>query len=363
MKLFLITLLVLFPAMSFAQDQLLSDEVLEAAPQDMLEAPAADSGAQVEAPAQADEIKLDDGLAAPAATKDVVVQIKKGDAPLTPLSAGYTPFDGIDFDTLNNDISSMMFSSEQVDLLYSRIRKFKLSGGNIESVIATSEDGALSEEEQKYTFVTFYLASILYPSDGDWSIWLNNEKIRKESATELATVEIKKVSENHIVLEYKTDPQQFTVNAPTYKNILNRVTPEDSLGDEQPWDFISKDKNIKVASSVAVVQFKLRMGQTFSLYDMEVKEGQYTPAGAAPVATDASADQPIDEMLDAGQDVDMLDSKPQSIDSLKKDKSEDVPAAKKDEAPNSAPKPVDPAEKKAKEGEEKARANAEAEKK
>jgi len=194
---------------------------------------------------------------------------------------GYQPFDGEDFTLLNSPISSMFFSPEQIDLLYNSLKRYKQSGGNLAATIrkvGVNVQGEEISEEQVFVPITFYLASLIYPADKDWTIWLNGKKIRKENEkTELKDSVVTNINSNHVVIDATLEAGTLNMNSPEYKTKLLPVTEPDG---KRNWDYASEDGKIKLDSAAGVVRFKIGMNQTFSLYDMVIKEGIYMPVVA-----------------------------------------------------------------------------------
>jgi hypothetical protein len=196
-------------------------------------------------------------------------------------------FDGKNFDTLNLDFKTLLFNREQVDIFHDSLAKGKMAGKIVEVVEGVGEDIselAGVEEEKKIEAKTFYLASILYPKDKKWTIWVNNERIRdKQESAEITVVE---VTENSVVFEFASDKMADYIEG--YQQLILGV----GENQEADWNYVSKDGNVKL-SSQGLVRFKLKPNQTFVLKDISITEGKVGVAEAvavpAPVNTEGGS--------------------------------------------------------------------------
>ena len=288
MNILLTLIVLLFSSAVFAQEELELTPTADAQAEDPLYKDA--TILEATEGSDAEPINFDTDKAAATETSDAIEALtavanpEKDDLSST---SGYVAFNGVDFDTLNSNIDSLFFTREQLDLLYSKIRKFKLTGKNVpeasDNASGTSgTSGAATGEDAKYTYVTVYLGSILYPSDGDWTIWVNDTKVRKENAeSNDSGLVIKSVNQNSASILYHEDVKKLLVNSPNYKTQLKHLdSPETDDGSGHSWDYVSDDGTMKLESNTGVVLVKLKISQTFSLYDMQIMEGRYQPAGA-----------------------------------------------------------------------------------
>ncbi len=246
--------------------------------------------------------------------------------------AGYQSFDGENFDTLNSDVLSLFYTREQIDFLYSQISRFKKSGGKVASLVNQAEQlvsgSTVSEESLEVNIVTYYLGLILYPSDKNWSLWLNGNKIRKEQNGSDPMLEVAEVGDKAAVFNYKV--ARLEIDSPFYRTKLKSVGEHNRPADKSHnWDLVSEDGLIKLSSSEKIVQFRLKLNQTFSLYDMEIKEGDYKPIvkDAATIAAEQGMNDITAEQNDALTAPETT-TEQQNIDMLQQEQPEaSVPAA------------------------------------
>lgn len=189
----------------------------------------------------------------------------------------YLPFDGIDSVTLNSNLRSLFYSQEQLDVFNDSVRRAKLStdGGQglVSKLVEKAESIAAGEEEKKKepekVAIVFALKSILYPDDGNWTIWLNDKKIRKEEG-ESDGLKVLSVNSNSATFIYRG--LDLAVYAEELKSRLSPIEGDANEG-EYYWDYQSSDGNIKFASSQKIIKFTLRPLQTFSVESSEVAWG------------------------------------------------------------------------------------------
>lgn len=256
--------------------------------------------------------------------------------------SNYIPFDGINSETLNNPFDSLFFTREQIDFLYSKIKIYKTSGRNLDTIINNIKDtaqkagqvidGYKSETTQAMPVErVFRLDSILFPVDGNWTIWLNENKIRKLDAENIADYVIKNVDENFITIFFFA--KDLNIDSPNFRNILTfqgnsetnvKITDKGAVYNaidkskiitvneikeaDYNWDYKSNDGRIWVATADNLVKITLKLRQEFKLSNMAISEG-------GGVKNDDIKDQDNKVEGSSASD-DKIDDKPNDLDVL-----------------------------------------------
>jgi hypothetical protein len=105
-------------------------------------------------------------------------------------------------------------------------------------------------------FPVFYLSSIMYYSPEQWTIWINNKKITKD--TEPSTLEVVSVSKDKIELLWR----------PSDYGLI-----QDELASRDPQNN-AIDENIKLDMEKQLVSFSLMPNQSFVSETIEIVEGK-----------------------------------------------------------------------------------------
>lgn len=266
-------------------------------------------------------------------------------------TVSYAPFDGVNAKTLNIKFKSLFFTQEQIDLLYYKIKMFKNGGKNLEAIINNVKDVAekvdyfasadVKDESQSLPLDrVFNLDTILFPKDENWTVWINNDKVRKLDADKLSDYIIKDAGENFVTIIFIA--KDLNIDSPNFRNILklqeninvvikitdkgasykaldkNSAITNKALKDADfNWDYKSEDGGIWVASYDNVVKFTLKLRQKFTLSTMSISEGESSSKKSdsvapllvadVPSAKDASQSSAGGEVDNNSNDLDMLD--------------------------------------------------------
>lgn len=144
---------------------------------------------------------------------------------------------------------SLMFTDSQIAELNAAIDSYK--GGEIYLPDSNSEIAATEEEEvNKKSYI--HLASILFFDDNDWTVWLNGEKITKQSNHPANELYILSINKNEIEV-------LWTISVTKWRILLGRRA--DDL-----------ESQINLNNQVEA-KFTLRPNQTYLLVDDIVAEG------------------------------------------------------------------------------------------
>jgi hypothetical protein len=253
----------------------------------------------------------------------------------------YIPFDGANSETLNNQFDSLFFTREQIDYLYSKIKILKTSGKNLDAVVNSIKDASqqvssisnnASENVQPSAIERiFSLDSILFPSDGNWTVWINDSKIRRAEAEKISDFVIKDVGENFVNIYFFAN--DLNLDSPNYRNILNlqentqtnvKITEQGAsykaldrtkiLTSKQikeadyNWDYKSSDNRIWIASADNLVKITLKLRQEFKLSQMKIFEGNSSPKNSVEeLTTDAESSDEASQGENAANALDVLD--------------------------------------------------------
>lgn len=122
-----------------------------------------------------------------------------------------------------------------------------------------------------------YLNSILYISEQDWLVWLNNEMLTPQ--TDHAYLKLVKVDPDEVVIIWKDMPLDIV-----YPDWQKSFIPFGSK------NFLTNAKNIVINTETQNVSFILRPNQAFIAENMEVIEGRYSAPIIAPLPIEAEAE-------------------------------------------------------------------------
>jgi hypothetical protein len=211
-------------------------------------------------------------------------QPKEENTDKTPEEKPYQPYDGEDISKLNAGFETILFKDSNLEPLYNALsRRKNVIAKNRENIQQTTQQEA--EEEQKEEDLSdkniqapsFYLTTILYPKDKNWTIWLNGNKVRKEIKLQPPEPEIIKVRASKVTFIWKSD--MLDKLSPKFRNILRKVTENDDVSREADsgWDYISNDGKIVFDSIRKKVKFTIGINQTFSVYNAKIFEGFVPP--------------------------------------------------------------------------------------
>ncbi len=186
-----------------------------------------------------------------------------------PLTGGREPFDGNNYDTLNLDFRSLFFTSEQTDMFYNKLKKFRQTGIIQQPGYKLTQDasGKPGVMEKPFVYKSFYLGSILFSDNNDWTIWMNGQRLRKESnQSEVEVIEINRNAGTFLFSSENID--QYIKDYGDVKQIKKSDLDEG-------WSRVSDDGNIKLSTTKGLVQFKLKNNQSFILSELRIIEGKY----------------------------------------------------------------------------------------
>lgn len=130
----------------------------------------------------------------------------------------------------------------------------------------------------------FYLKSIFYIDDNNWTVWLNNEKITPETPHQW--LDIIHVSRKEVSFLWKNTR-------------LEEIEPDwydefKPIGDENS-NFYSNSKNIVVDTSNGDISFVLGVNQSLDTKKMVIKEGKVAPTELKNENKFAAVEKKVDE--------------------------------------------------------------------
>jgi hypothetical protein len=208
----------------------------------------------------------------PSAKKDPVSD--KKDTPDVPIKPNTDKKSEVKSYKFSNWVGSIMFDASKIKDLNSALADF-ISGKNDSK---SSNDSANSQAGKKVTSIldlatkdnispSFYLNSILFRSDSDWTIWINKKKILydkvKDMKFTIPQLDLVDINDQFVTFVWKT--HELAGLSPDWKNKLTKADPADL--------YYSDNKNIFVKDAGNTIIFKLRPNQSFVVYDMEIREG------------------------------------------------------------------------------------------
>lgn len=153
---------------------------------------------------------------------------------------------------------SISFSEIELNLIESAYNEFKyptITGKTTKSALA-----ALGKEGLK----SFYLNSIMYLNDAQWSLWLNNFKF--SSGQSHPSIKIIRITPEYVVLRWAS--RELDIISPNWRKILET---QDEV------EYFSATGNISVrqeGESLYIVEFRLEPNQNFEISNMTIIEGK-----------------------------------------------------------------------------------------
>jgi hypothetical protein len=155
---------------------------------------------------------------------------------------------------------SIFFSSEQLNSIKQARKSYerRISGQPGEDEFKEDEflkklENLVTEapDDQPFTYPQFFLSSILYRSQNDWAIWLNNIKITQDPETQ-KDIAVLAIDTQKVTLQWR--PAR-----------MDKITDIGKSTDAS---------GVKLDFINGKVEFTLRGNQTFSSYSMSVVEGR-----------------------------------------------------------------------------------------
>src|SRR5690606_8609711 len=142
----------------------------------------------------------------------------------------YVLFNGKSAANLNTGIKSIMYDRAELPGFYKRVfasRKNRVAG---QSPILSAP--ILSETGEPISIVapSFFLSSILLPDDGNWSVWVNKNKIRNYSPRS-ENLEVLKVTKTTIEAQFQDN--NLPLMSPYIQTKLHPL-------EEGDWDYASE---------------------------------------------------------------------------------------------------------------------------
>lgn len=160
------------------------------------------------------------------------------------------------------ELKSLFFTDQEME----KIRQSQAAYANRK--VGASEQTDFDEEEwfsqageikqarsqdRYFTYPQFFLESLVFHTDIDWTIWLNGQRITPANTTKDITVT--SVDKNQVALQWR---------------------PSDFEKVKKTWEKAKHDL-VKVDETAGLVFFTLKTNQTFSSYVMKVLEGKVMP--------------------------------------------------------------------------------------
>ncbi len=229
-----------------------------------------------------------DNTTAPAINAETPVNapVAQQNTNTTPVQAqgenGYVPFSGEQGGKLNNMIKSLFYTDEETALFNSSAMSYHLtpemtsSPGDTSKMIDQMTGGG--QEPEHPPIMSYALNATLYPKGSKWTIWLNGNKLREENR-DSADIRIISISDNSLTAITKL-PKPVAYYDPDFKKQLvvenNTKTAQKENG--YYFDYKSKDGAIKISSLENIVQFTIKLHQTFVVNQMKIYEGIKTNA-------------------------------------------------------------------------------------
>lgn len=158
------------------------------------------------------------------------------------------------------EVKSMFFTSEEMASIHKAVavyaRILSGEGGDALDFLKRLQGGDKPKDMPRYfVYPQFFLASLVYHSQDDWSVYINNQKLTNKQPEGSQGIRVKDIDKDKVVIEWM---------------------PPDLQKVEDVWNLSPNDK-IDVDLKHGKVTFTLRPNQTFSSYVMRVLEGKVMP--------------------------------------------------------------------------------------
>ncbi len=188
------------------------------------------------------------------------------------------------------EIESLFYTASEVDKIHQAMNAYlrKKSGQagdetfNPDEYYDQASEIKQSRAEGRYfTYPQFFLESLVFRSDIDWTIWVNGQKITPDSASAANEIRVVNIGKGEVTFEWQ----------PHSMEKVNEV-----------WGKWPNDQ-VVVNGMQGTVGFTLHPNQTFSSYVMRVLEGKVMPVTIdnqylestlpVPPPTPANGNQPV----------------------------------------------------------------------
>ena len=191
-------------------------------------------------------------------------------------------------------LQSLFFSDVEIAKIHEAMSMYLRGQGQNANLILDEDDyfNKASEAKQQdtqgryYTYPQFFLESLVFHSDIDWSVWINGQKISHDSEDAGDKLKVRAIDKDKVDLEWApSDMAQVIMTAEKWPN-----------------------EEVTIDRLNGTVLFTLKPNQTFSSYVLRVLEGKVLPviidsqpAAAASLPQSEPAATPGTEVLSPTQ--------------------------------------------------------------
>lgn len=191
--------------------------------------------------------------------------------------------------TAPDGVVSVLFTAVETEAIAQARKQYSSRGtaeeseadllDQLQGIKATKKPDA--ELQDKY-YAQFYLESLIYHTPSDWMSWLKGSEVGKKfTPISLAAndvgIKVLRVGKEDMTYEWKPKDWQQVVKA-----------------------FKGNNPAIVLDSAQRVVVFTLRVNQTISSYDMQIREGPVSPTIFVAGGGADNAEKPLPAAADAG---------------------------------------------------------------
>lgn len=158
------------------------------------------------------------------------------------------------------EVKSLFFTAQEMASIrkavgvYTRIISGEGSGA-LDFLKRLQGNDKPKETMRYFIYPQFFLASLVYHSQDDWSVYINNQKLTNREPEGSQGISVKSIDKDKVTLQW---------------------IPADLQKVEDVWT-ITPNKEVRVDLRRGKVTFTLRPNQTFSSYVMRVLEGKVMP--------------------------------------------------------------------------------------
>lgn len=179
-----------------------------------------------------------------------------------------------DFSYGDSDLS-ILFLPTQIERMKSAIRSYEsISHDTVAPVpmAPTDVSSTVSEIKEPLVYPVFYLASIVYHSPNDWSLWMSGRKIT--SGKNETDVSVLSISPNSATFIWR----------PSYSDTLLRRDRAAAYADATAYkNRLATSQSASLDKETGSIKFTLRENQTFVVGYFKIFEGFVESPGLAPL--------------------------------------------------------------------------------
>jgi len=194
-------------------------------------------------------------------------------------------FQGTNFDLLSRK-GELMIKQRDMNDIYDALSGIEVRKPNNNSNVAIAVDAPA-------TAPSFFLKSVLYFSQVNWSAWVNDRKFTpfyNKNYTAKGDIDFEIASVNHDRVQLIWNAHYLDSISPGWREKLLPADPSVNHTLKEP-GFVSSTGKIFVSQDASRVEVTLAPNQTFVTHEMDIEEGYVAPVAIMIPAQSNSADK------------------------------------------------------------------------